>query len=113
MYFTSTIGICPDCQGSRNPHVLQSPRIRFLIADDLGAGKTIMAGLILKELQYRGLVRRVLIVAPGHLKYQWQREMKERFQTSFILVDRATMNAAWGENVWQENERCITSIDFC
>ena len=93
-------------------YALQSPRLRFLIADDPGAGKTIMAGLILKELQYRHLVRRVLIVAPGHLKYQWQREMKERFQTSFVTVDRPFMNATWGENVWQEHDRCITSIDF-
>ncbi|MDY7079084.1 MAG: helicase-related protein [Chloroflexota bacterium] len=93
-------------------YVLESPRIRFLIADDPGAGKTIMAGLILKELQYRRLVRRVLIVAPGHLKYQWQREMKERFQTSFAIVDRARIESAWGENVWEERDCCITSIDF-
>ncbi len=93
-------------------YVLESPRIRFLIADDAGAGKTIMAGLIFKELQYRRLVRRVLIVAPGHLKYQWQREMKERFQTSFAIVDRSRMESAWGENVWEERDHCITSIDF-
>ena len=93
-------------------YVLQSPKIRFLIADDPGAGKTIMAGLILKELQYRRLARRVLIVAPGHLKYQWQREMKERFQTSFVIVDRARFHSTWGENVWEEADHCITSIDF-
>jgi hypothetical protein len=46
-------------------YILQSPRIRFLIADDPGAGKTIMAGLVIKELQYRHLAQRVLIVAPG------------------------------------------------
>jgi len=93
-------------------YVLPSPKIRFLIADDPGAGKTIMAGLILKELQYRRLARRVLIVAPGHLKYQWQREMKERFQTSFVIVDRARFHSAWGENVWEEADHCIASIDF-
>ncbi len=93
-------------------YVLTSPRIRFLIADDPGAGKTIMAGLILKELQYRRLVRRCLIVAPGHLKYQWQREMKEKFGTSFAVVDRGRMESAWGENVWEEREQCITSVDF-
>ena len=93
-------------------YVLESPRIRFLIADDPGAGKTIMAGLMFKELQYRRLVRRVLIVAPGHLKYQWQREMKERFGTSFAVVDRARLESAWGENVWEERDHCITSIDF-
>ncbi|MCQ3973985.1 MAG: helicase [Anaerolineae bacterium] len=93
-------------------YVLESPRIRFLIADDPGAGKTIMAGLILKELQYRRLVRRVLIVAPGHLKYQWQREMKDRFGLSFAIVDRSRMESAWGENVWEERDLCLTSIDF-
>ena len=93
-------------------YVLPSPKIRFLIADDPGAGKTIMAGLIFKELQYRRLAHRVLIVAPGHLKYQWQREMKERFQTSFVIVDRARFHSSWGENVWEETDRCITSIDF-
>jgi SNF2 family DNA or RNA helicase len=93
-------------------YVLESPRIRFLIADDPGAGKTIMAGLVLKELQYRRLVRRVLIVAPGHLKYQWQREMKERFGLSFAIIDRARMESAWGENVWEERDLCLTSIDF-
>jgi superfamily II DNA or RNA helicase len=93
-------------------YVLNSPRIRFLIADDPGAGKTIMAGLILKELQYRRLVRRCLIVAPGHLKYQWQREMKEKFGTSFAVVDRGRMESAWGENVWEERDLCITSLDF-
>lgn len=93
-------------------HILPSPRIRFLIADDPGAGKTIMAGLVRGELQYRRLVRRVLIVAPGHLKYQWQREMKERFGTTFAIVDRARMESAWGENVWEERNHLITSIDF-
>jgi SNF2 family DNA or RNA helicase len=93
-------------------YVLPSPRIRFLIADDPGAGKTIMAGLIIKELQYRRLVQRILIIAPGHLKYQWQREMKERFQTPFVIIDRGRMNSAWGENVWEERDHCLTSIDF-
>jgi superfamily II DNA or RNA helicase len=93
-------------------YALESPRIRFLIADDAGAGKTIMAGLIFKELEYRKLVKRVLVVAPGHLKYQWQREMKERFQESFAIIDRARMESAWGENAWEERDRAITSIDF-
>ena len=93
-------------------YVLRYPRVRFLIADDPGAGKTVMAGLILKELMYRHVVRRVLIVAPGHLKYQWQREMKEKFGLSFAIVDRGMMNAAWAENVWEERDDCITSIDF-
>jgi superfamily II DNA or RNA helicase len=93
-------------------YVLNSPRIRFLIADDPGAGKTIMAGLILKELQYRRLANRILIVAPGHLKYQWQREMKEKFQQTFAIMDRGRMESAWGENAWEERDQLITSIDF-
>lgn len=93
-------------------HALEMPRLRFLIADDPGAGKTVMAGLIIKELQYRGLVQRILIVAPGHLKYQWQREMKEKFGTSLRLIDRNVIRAHWGENVWEEIPMAITSIDF-
>ena len=81
-------------------YVLKLPRIRFLIADDPGAGKTIMAGLILKELKLRHLVHRILIVVPGHLKDQWRRELKERFEEPFTVVDRAVMDAFYGENVW-------------
>lgn len=93
-------------------YILKNPKIRFLLADDPGAGKTIMAGLLLKELKYRGLVHRALIVVPGHLKDQWLREMKERFNESFVVVDRAVMNATWGRNVWHEHTHVITSMDF-
>ncbi|MBC7257478.1 MAG: DEAD/DEAH box helicase, partial [Chloroflexi bacterium] len=93
-------------------YILRNPRIRFLLADDPGAGKTIMAGLLLKELAYRGLVQRVLIVVPGHLKDQWLREMRDRFGERFFVVDRGVMNAAWGRNIWEEESRLITSMDF-
>ncbi len=93
-------------------YILKNPKIRFLLADDPGAGKTIMAGLLLKELKYRGLVQRVLIVVPGHLKDQWLREMKDRFSESFTIVDRGVMNASWGRNIWQEQTQVITSMDF-
>lgn len=93
-------------------YILRSPRIRFLLADDPGAGKTIMTGLLLKELKYRGLIRRILIVVPGHLKDQWLREMKERFSETFTVVDRSVMDATWGRNVWQEQPQVITSMDF-
>ncbi|MCS7241041.1 MAG: DEAD/DEAH box helicase, partial [Candidatus Bipolaricaulota bacterium] len=93
-------------------YLLRSPRIRFLLADDPGAGKTIMAGLLIKELKYRGLVQRTLIVVPGHLKDQWQREMKERFEENFMVVDRSVMSAAWGRNIWQDQPQLITSMDF-
>ena len=93
-------------------HVLKLPRIRFLIADDPGAGKTIMAGLIIKELKLRHLVNRTLIVAPGHLKDQWRRELKERFEESFRIMDRAVLDSVPGENPWTRESQIITSIDF-
>lgn len=93
-------------------YVLKLPRIRFLIADDPGAGKTIMAGLIIKELKLRHQVRRVLVVVPGHLKDQWRRELKERFEESFTLVDRGLMDAFYGENIWGRELQIITSLDF-
>ena len=58
-------------------HFLRLPRIRFLLADDPGAGKTIMAGLLIKELKIRGLIKRTLIVTPASLSFQWQRELKD------------------------------------
>jgi SNF2 family DNA or RNA helicase len=57
-----------------------------LLADDAGAGKTIMAGLLLKELKLRELADRVLIVCPANLAFQWQREMADRFQEQFHIL---------------------------
>ena len=93
-------------------HVLKLPRLRFLIADDPGAGKTIMAGLIIKELKLRHLIDRVLIVVPGHLKDQWRRELKDRFEESFVIMDRRLLEAQPGENGWTRESQLITSIDF-
>jgi len=93
-------------------YVLKLPRIRFLIADDPGAGKTIMAGLIIKELKLRHQAQRILIVVPGHLKDQWRRELKDRFEEPFAIVDRSFMDAFYGENVWNRELQIITSLDF-
>jgi SNF2 family DNA or RNA helicase len=93
-------------------YILKLPRIRFLIADDPGAGKTIMAGLIIKELKLRGIVNRILIVVPGHLRDQWLRELKEKFQETFVVIDRNMMSSFYGENPWQRENQVITSIDF-
>jgi superfamily II DNA or RNA helicase len=92
--------------------ILKLPRIRFLLADDPGAGKTIMAGLVLKELKLRGLAKRILIVVPGHLKDQWRREMKEKFGETFVVLDRAVFDARYGENPWVVENQVITSMDF-
>jgi len=93
-------------------YILKLPHIRFLLADDPGAGKTIMAGLVIKELKLRGLARRILIVVPGHLKDQWRREMQERFKETFIVFDRYTLNAFYGDNFLLRNNQVITSMDF-
>ncbi len=91
-------------------YILKNARIRFLLADDPGAGKTIMAGLTLKELKLRGLVERTLIVVPGHLIDQWRREMKEKFNEDFVFVNRALLNSEY--NVWEKYDQIIASIDF-
>src|SRR5580658_5728686 len=102
------------------PHQLEAvydyfmalPRIRFLLADDPGAGKTIMAGLLLKELKIRGLVKRTLIITPASLSFQWQREMKEKFREQFEVVRSDVLRANYGMNPWQERNQLITSISW-
>ena len=93
-------------------HLLTQPRIRFLIADDPGARKTIMGGLGIKELKYRGLIERTLIVTPANLTDQWRRELHDKFGETFTVINRATVGASYGRNVWEDNSQCITSIDF-
>jgi superfamily II DNA or RNA helicase len=93
-------------------YFMRLPRIRFLLADDPGAGKTIMAGLLLKELKIRGLVKRTLIVAPANLCFQWQRELKEKFRESFEVVRSDMLRANYGQNPWQEKNQLITSISW-
>ncbi|MEM2615028.1 MAG: helicase-related protein [Nitrososphaerota archaeon] len=93
-------------------YVLKLPKIRFLIADDPGAGKTIMAGLIIKELKLRGVISRILIVVPGHLKDQWRRELKEKFEEAFTVATRQLIEAHYGENIWERENQIITSMDF-
>lgn len=93
-------------------HVLKMPKIRFLLAHDPGAGKTIMAGLIIKELKMRKIINRILIVVPGHLKDQWSRELKERFSETFTIMSKYYIRSQYGENAWQKENQIITSIDF-
>ncbi|MDR7444800.1 MAG: helicase-related protein, partial [Armatimonadota bacterium] len=93
-------------------YILPLPRIRFLLADDAGAGKTIMAGLLLKELKLRGLVSRTLIVTPANLMFQWQRELRDRFRERFDIVRGVDLKYAYGVNPWQDRPQVITSVDF-
>jgi superfamily II DNA or RNA helicase len=93
-------------------YFLKLPRIRFLLADDPGAGKTIMAGLLIKELKIRGLVKRTLIVTPANLSFQWQREMKDKFRENFEVIRSDVLRANYGQNPWQEKNQVITSVSW-
>ena len=93
-------------------YFMAQPRIRFLLADDPGAGKTIMAGLLLKELKVRGLVARTLIITPANLCFQWQREMKDKFRENFEVIRSDVLRANYGSNPWQDKNQVITSISW-
>lgn len=67
-------------------YLLKLARVRFLLADDARAGKTIMAGLLIRELKLRGLAERVLVICPANLTFQWQRELKEKFEEKFVVL---------------------------
>ena len=93
-------------------YLLKLPRVRFLLADDAGAGKTIMAGLLLRELKLRGLVERILIVCPANLTFQWQRELREKFDEKFLVLNGDDIREQFGINQWLENTQIITSLDL-
>ncbi len=85
--------------------------LRFLLADDPGAGKTIMTGLLLKELIVRGDVRRCLIVCPGNLVEQWQDELHQRFHLPFEILTPDKLEAARTGNWFLENDLAIARLD--
>ncbi len=91
--------------------MLKRQPLRFLLADDPGAGKTIMAGLLIKELIIRGDVRRCLIVCPGNLTEQWQDELYEKFDLHFELVTRDRVNSSLTGNPFDEIEMGIGRLD--
>jgi superfamily II DNA or RNA helicase len=90
--------------------MLPQPRIRHLMAHDAGAGKTVMGGLLFKELTSRDPNLRTLIVAPAALTVQWQRELREKFLVDFDIVDRDQLRDAG--QVWTASNRLITSLPF-
>lgn len=85
--------------------------LRFLLADDPGAGKTVMAGLLLKELAVRGDVKRCLICVPGNLATQWQDELWFKFQFRFDIFSRETFESAVGGNPFAEKDLVIVRLD--
>lgn len=96
---------------------LQMPRVSLLLADDVGLGKTIEAGLILTELLLRRRIQRVLILAPASLRQQWQQEMKSKFALNFDIIDREETYAlqkqlGFDANPWRAYPRIITSYYY-
>jgi superfamily II DNA or RNA helicase len=85
--------------------------LRFLLADDPGAGKTIMAGLLIKELIVRGDLQRCLVVCPGSLAEQWQDELSRRFQLPFDILTNDKLEAARTGNWFLENPLVIARLD--
>ncbi|MCD2186620.1 helicase-related protein [Actinomycetospora soli] len=85
--------------------------LRFLLADDPGAGKTIMCGLYIKELLLRGDLERCLVVAPGSLVEQWQDELFDKFQLRFELLTRSLVDGTLDGNVFDEHPLLIARMD--
>lgn len=89
------------------------PRIplRYILADDPGAGKTIMTGLYIKELIARGDLKRCLIVTPGNLVEQWQDELYSKFHLRFEILTNERMESAVTGNVFTESDFCLARMD--
>lgn len=96
---------------------LSMPRVNLLIADDVGLGKTIEAGLVVQEMILRHRVRSVLIVCPSSLQVQWKEEMRDKFGLEFRIVDSESISQLRRKrgihvNPWSHFPRLITSIDY-
>jgi len=94
---------------------ISGDRVRYLLADEVGLGKTIEAGLILRELKLRGLVRRILVVAPKGLVTQWVAEMRTHFNEDFRLLIPGDFSAyrriAKEDNIWQSHSQVVCPMD--
>ena len=96
---------------------IQMPRVNLLVADDVGLGKTIEAGMVALELIIRHRTRKILIVCPAPLQVQWQEQMRDKFGLDFRIVNSALMGVLRRSrgihvNPWSHFPRLITSIDF-
>jgi SNF2 family DNA or RNA helicase len=96
---------------------IQMPRVSLLVADDVGLGKTIEAGMVALELIIRHRIRKILIVCPASLQVQWQEQMRDKFGLDFRIVNSALMghlrrSRGIHVNPWNHFPRLITSIDF-
>ena len=92
--------------------MLERQPLRFLLADDPGAGKTIMAGLLIKELIARGDLERCLVVAPGSLVEQWQDELGEKFNLEFDILTNDMINSSRSGNPFNDKNHLIVRLDM-
>ncbi|MEM2944693.1 MAG: DISARM system SNF2-like helicase DrmD [Methanomassiliicoccales archaeon] len=92
------------------------PSVRLFIADDVGLGKTVEAGLVMQELIAQRSIRRILIICPASLQRQWQDEMREKFHQNFIIMDRDEISRIKqldpNANPWATHQKIIVSMDF-
>ena len=108
---TSLVDALPHQVTAVYESMLPRQPLRFLLADDPGAGKTIMAGLFMKELIARGDLHRCLVVCPGSLAEQWQDELYRRFQLAFEILTNDKLEAARTGNWFLENNLVIGRLD--
>jgi len=107
---TSSIDPLPHQRIAVYEHMLPQPRLRFLLADDAGAGKTIMAGLYIREMLARRLISRVLIVPPAGLVGNWERELRKLFGLSFRVVSGGEARAD-NPFLGADSNQLIVSVD--
>ena len=108
---TSTVEPLPHQITAVYEAMLPKQPLRFLLADDPGSGKTIMAGLFIRELMVRGDLKRCLIVAPGNLVEQWQDELDQKFGLSYEIFTRDMVEATRSGNPFAEKDCFIARID--
>jgi superfamily II DNA or RNA helicase len=108
---TSSIEPLPHQITAVYGEMLTRQPLRYVLADDPGAGKTIMTGLLIKELMIRGDVKRCLIVAPGNLVEQWQDELFSKFGIKFDIITNESIESAVTGNVFSEINLGIARLD--
>ena len=108
---TSLVDPLPHQISAVYGEMLPRQPLRFLLADDPGAGKTIMAGLLMKELIARGDLERCLVVAPGSLVEQWQDELGEKFSLEFDILSRDMIENSRSGNPFNDKNRLIVRLD--
>ena len=108
---TSSIEPLPHQISAVYQEMLPRLPLRYILADDPGAGKTIMTGLLLKELVARGDLKRCMIVCPGNLAEQWQDELYRKFSLRFEILTNDRIESAVTGNVFTEASLCIVRLD--